>query len=242
MLLRPVRAAAILTLFVTAAAHAQTADDVIKKNLAAKGGAEKWKSISSVKMTGTVDMQGKKLPMTVYAKRPNFTRQEMVLGDRTLVQAFDGQTAWMINPMMGTDAPQALPEPVSQVMKNTSEFDGPLVNYKEKGHTVELLGKETLDGTAVYHLEVTTKDGRTQHYYLDAESGVERKKSEQVDIGTGQKQVLETVMSDYQNVQGVMVPKSIRQLVGGKPMAVMAIDTVEFNSGVEDQLFRMPAR
>ena len=242
MLLRPVRAAAILTLFVAAAGHAQTADDIIKKNLAAKGGAEKWKSISSVKMTGTVDMQGKKLPMTVYAKRPNLTRQEMVLGDRTLVQAFDGQTAWMINPMMGTDAPQALPEPVSQVMKNTSEFDGPLVNYKEKGHTVELLGKETLDGTAVYHLEVTTKDGRTQHYYLDAESGVERKKSEQVDIGTGQKQVLETVMSDYQNVQGVMVPKSIRQLVGGKPMAVMAIDTVEFNSGVEDQLFRMPAR
>lgn len=232
-----------LLLLSAAAAHAQSVDELVAKNMQAKGGAEKWKSVSSVRMTGTITMQGTGMPLIVYAKRPNLTRQEITLPpDRRLVQAFDGTTGWMINPMMGSDAPQELPPPVSEMMRNTSDFDGPLVNYKEKGNTIEIVGQEKLGDKDVHHLKITMKGGTVQHYYLDAATGIELKKAEEVDMGTGQKQRLETEMADYQQVEGVMVPKTVRQLMNGKPVVEMSIDKVEFNTGVDDRLFRMPGK
>src|SRR5688572_21532346 len=125
-----------------AAAHAQTVDEIVAKNLQAKGGAEKWKSVDSVKMTGKVTLQGMELPLTVYAKRPNYNRQEIMLQDKQLVQAFDGTTAWYINPMMGSDVAQETPAAQAEMMKNGADFDGALINYKSKGHTIEFVGKE----------------------------------------------------------------------------------------------------
>jgi outer membrane lipoprotein-sorting protein len=235
----------VVVLSAAAAVCAETVDEIVAKNLQAKGGAEKWKQVSSVKMTGKVTMQGMELPLTVYAKRPHYTRQEMTIKDQKLVQAFDGTTAWLINPMTGSEAPQELPAPVTEMMKKTSDFDGPLLDYKAKGNTIELVGKEKLgdaDGTEVYHLKVTMKGGDIHHYYLDASKGIELKKGQEVDLGTGEKQTLETEMSDYRQVDGVLVPHSIRQMMNGKPVAQMSIDKVEFNAVVEDTLFRMPPR
>ena len=92
-----------------AVARAQTVDEIVAKNLQAKGGAEKWKAVTSVKMTGKITMQGMELPLTVYAKRPNFNRQEVIVQDRQVIQAFDGTTAWLLNPMMGAKEPQEAP-------------------------------------------------------------------------------------------------------------------------------------
>ena len=158
-----------------AAAHAQTVDEIVAKNLQAKGGAEKWKSVNSVKMTGKVSLQGINLevPLTVYAKRPNYNRQEIVLKDKQLVQAFDGTTAWYINPIMGSDVAQETPAAQAEMMKNGADFDGALINYKSKGHTIEFVGKEKLAASEVYHLKLTMKNGHVTHYYLDATSGIE---------------------------------------------------------------------
>jgi outer membrane lipoprotein-sorting protein len=241
---RRVSCAAIGLLVLSAVAvRAQSVDEIVAKNIQAKGGAEKWKSVSSVKMTGTITMQGTDMPLIVYAKRPNLTRQEITLpADRRLVQAFDGTTGWMINPMMGGDTPQELPPAISEMMRNTSDFDGPLVNYKDKGNTIEIVGTEKLGEKDVHHLKITMKGGTVQHYYLDAATGIELKKAEEVDMGTGQKQTLETEMADYQQVEGVMMPKTVRQLMNGKPVVEMSIDKVEFNTAVDDKLFRMPGK
>jgi outer membrane lipoprotein-sorting protein len=238
----PVPAALILlVLSLAAPLHGQTVDEIVAKNLASKGGAEKWKSVTTFTMTGTVSMQGMEFQHTVTAKRPNLTRQEMVIKDARLVQAFDGTTAWAINPMTGSDTPQELPAPVTQLMKETADFDGPLVDYKAKGNTVELVGKEKLASAEVYHLKITGKTGQVQHYYLDAATGVEVKKSMDVETPMG-KQTLDTEMSDYRSVNGVMIAHSIRQMVAGKPVAEMKIDKVELNAPADDSLFRMPKK
>jgi outer membrane lipoprotein-sorting protein len=234
---------ALLMISIAAAAYGQTVDEIIARNVEAKGGAAKWKSVNSVKMTGRISMQGTELPLTVYAKRPNYNRQEIMLKDKQLVQAFDGSSAWMINPMMGSDVPQELPGPAAELMKNSADFDGALMDYKAKGHTVELVGREKLDGTEAYHLKVTMKGGtHVQHYYLDAKSGIELKTAADIDMGTGQKQALETQMSNYQQVNGIMIPHTIKQSVNGKPVVEMTIDKVEFNSAIDDSLFRMPKK
>lgn len=234
--------ALLAAVLLASVAHAQTVDEIVNRNIEAKGGVAKWKAISSVKMTGRITAQGMEVPMTVYAMRPNYTRQEMTVKNTKLVQAFDGTTGWLVNPMMG-ETPQELPAPISEMMKNTADFDGPLLDYKAKGHTIELVGRDKVDGTEVHHLQVTMKGGQVQHYYLDAETGIELKKTEEVDIGTGQKQTLETRMADYRAVDGVMVPHKITQLMDGKPVAQMSIDKVQFNApDIAEALFRMPGK
>jgi len=224
-----------------ATAHAQTVDEIVAKNLQAKGGAEKWQAVKSVKMAGTITIQGRQMPLTVYAKRPNFNRQEIGLPEGKIIQAFDGTTAWMLNPMM-SPTPHAAPSAAADMMKNTADFDGALLNYKTKGHAIEFVGKEKIGESAVYHLKVTMKGGHVQHYYLDADNGIEVKTSAEVDLGTGQKQALDTEMSNYKVIGGIMIPHTVKQAMDGKPVVEMQITSVEFNASIDDELFHMPKK
>jgi outer membrane lipoprotein-sorting protein len=240
------RAVSVLAAFMAAlslatAAHAQTVDELVAKNIKAKGGAEKWKTVSAVKMTGRMTVQGMELPLTIYAKRPNLSRQEITLQDKTMVQAFDGTTPWTINPMMGSDAPQEITGPQADMMKSDADFDGALMDYKNKGHAIELVGKEKLDGREVHHLKVTKKGGTVQHYYLDAETGIELKTTAEIEQG-GAKQSIETELSNFQPIEGIMVPHTVKQSLNGTPVVQMTIDKVEFNPTLEEGLFRMPKK
>lgn len=223
-----------------AAAHAQTADEIVAKNLAAKGGLEKWKAVTSLKMTGTMAIQGKELPLTIYSKRPNLMRHEMSLQEFRVVQAFDGTTAWAVNPMMGAATPQKLPAEAADMIRTSAEFDGALVDYKAKGYTAEVVGSEALGGTPVHHLKLTMKSGQVQHYYLDAKTGLEVRVTQEVDMGAGKKQVLATEMSNYRPVSGLMMPHSVKQLLDGQVIGEMTIAKVELNTVTDDSIFQMP--
>lgn len=233
-------AAVLAALTVAVPSYGQTVDEIVAKNLKAKGGAEKWKSVSSVRMTGRITLQGKELPMVVYAKRPNMSRQEFTIQDRKIVQAFDGATPWMINPMTG-DTPQEIPGPQADLARSDADFDGALMDYKAKGHVVELVGKEKVGTADVYHLKITKKGGHVQDIYLDAESGIELKTTTEMP-GGGMKQTLETEMSDYKAIDGIMIPHTIKQSLNGMPVAQMTIEKVEFNAPLDDALFRMPKK
>ena len=225
-----------------AAAPLPTVDDIIAKNLQAKGGAAKWQSMKSVKMTGKMTAQGTEMPLTVYAMRPNFNRQEITMAAGKAIQAFDGTTAWVVNPMLGIETPQAVPGPAAELAKNSADFDGALINYKAKGNDIELVGKEQLEGKDVYHLKVTTKGGPVQHYLLDADSGIELRMSAEVELGGGQKQTLTTAMSNYKQVDGIMIPHTVTQTAGGRTLLQWTITTVEFNAVPDDSIFRLPKK
>ena len=224
------------------AAPLPTVDDIIAKNLQAKGGAAKWQSMKSVKMTGKMTAQGTEMPLTVYAMRPNFNRQEITMAAGKAIQAFDGTTAWVVNPMLGIETPQAVPGPAAELAKNSADFDGALINYKAKGNDIELVGKEQLEGKDVYHLKVTTKGGPVQHYLLDADSGIELRMSAEVELGGGQKQTLTTAMSNYKQVDGIMIPHTVTQTAGGRTLLQWTITTVEFNAVPDDSIFRLPKK
>ena len=240
----------VFVLMTVAGAYAQapeaaplpTVDDIIAKNLQAKGGAAKWQSMKSVKMTGKMTAQGTEMPLTVYAMRPNFNRQEITMAAGKAIQAFDGTTAWVVNPMLGIETPQAVPGPAAELAKNSADFDGALINYKAKGNDIELVGKEQLEGKDVYHLKVTTKGGPVQHYLLDADSGIELRMSAEVELGSGQKQTLTTAMSNYKQVDGIMIPHTVTQTAGGRTVLQWTITTVEFNAVPDDSIFRLPKK
>ena len=226
-------------LALTTPSYGQTVDEIVAKNIKAKGGAEKWKSISSVRMTGTFSAQGMEMPMTVYAKRPNLSRQDITLKGMKVVQAFDGVTPWMMPP--GSDVPQEIKGPQADAMRSGADFDGPLMDYAAKGHKLELVGKEKLGSSEVYHLKLTKKDGNIEHYFLDVDSGMEVKRTAEMEAG-GMKQSVETELSNFKSIDGIMIPHIMKQSMNGSPVAQMTVEKIEFNAPIDDALFKMPGK
>jgi outer membrane lipoprotein-sorting protein len=229
-------------LAVVLAAHpasAQTVDEIVAKNYASKGGLEKWKSIQTQRLTGVASTQGIELGMVILGKRPNLGRQDLTIdvgqGPMTMVNIFDGTNAWMINPLTGSEEPQQMTGPEGDMVKDQSDFDGALIDYKDKGHTVELVGPATVGSKPAHHLKVTRKGQPTQHYYIDVETGVELKISTEAGAGPA----VDTEMSDYRVVEGVQVPHLIRVMQGGVVQAELRITKVVFNVPIEDSVFKV---
>src|SRR5262245_32073768 len=150
-------------------------DDIVARNIAAKGGLAKMKSILTLKQTSHMSMQGMEATLTILAKRPNLIRQEIQLRGQTVVMAFDGAAAWTLNPFNGSSGAVMLTGPQADMVKDQSSFDGPLSDYKEKGSKLELVGPETVGTTKMLHLKLTAKTGAVQHVYLDAATYLEAK-------------------------------------------------------------------
>jgi outer membrane lipoprotein-sorting protein len=224
-----------ILLLVATSAGAQTADELIAKNIAAKGGMEKLKAVQSFRQTSDITVQGMAAKLTIYSKRPNLTRQEIVVGPETIVSAFDGQTPWMVNPMSGSTQATVITGPQADMIRNDASFDGPLVDYKARGTTVELVGAEDVDGTAVHHLKVTGADGLVKHIYLDASTSLEMKVTTETPEG-----LVEQRFTDYRDVGGLKVPYSITVLTGGAVTAQIKLLTVDLNAEIDDALFRIP--
>jgi outer membrane lipoprotein-sorting protein len=232
---------AVLTAVLVASgpAAAQTVDTIVAKYYQAKGG-DKWKATQSMRVTARIVTQGIELPMTIVTKRPNQMRQDMTFQGVSIVQAFDGTTAWGINPMAGSDAPTEVTGPTADALKDQADFDGALIDYAAKGSTVELVGTEELNGAKVHHLKLTNKNKQVQHYYLDPETGVEQKVVVEADFGGGP-MTIETELSNYQTVDGIMVPMTIKQNAP-TGQVVITVDKVEFNVPIDDAMFKMPGK
>jgi len=253
--LRLALAGAALAVAVAGTASAQTVDEIVAKNLAARGGVERLKALESAKITGDVLQQGMKIHVVTYAKRPNMMRRDM---ESTIppgmppraggpppgtkvktVIAFDGTNVWVMNSLMG-DAAQPMTGPQGDLARQDADFDSVLMDYKAKGHKVELVGKETIDGKSAYHLRVTKKIGFVQEYYLDAETGLEMRTSS-VSDQNGERSEIRTDLSDYRTVNGLTMPFTMKQSINGKPVAEVSISTWEVNVPIDDGIFRMPA-
>jgi hypothetical protein len=157
------------------------------------------------------------------------------------VQAYDGTSFWSINPFTGSSEPQKGSEDEVREAKDDADLDGELVDYKAKGNTVELVGKEDFEGTSVYKLKVTAKNGDVGYYFLDAGSFLSLKEAAKRKI-QGTEVEIESLPSDYKAVNGVMMAHSLEQKVNGKTAAQMTFDKIEANTKIDDSIFKMPAK
>jgi len=225
-----------------AAVQAQTADELIAKNLQARGGKDKIKAVQSARMTGKMVMgQGMEAPFTMEMSRPNKMRMEFTIQGMTGVQAFDGKTGWSVMPFMGKKDPEAMSADEVKQAADQADMDGMLVDYKDKGHQVEYAGKEDVEGTPAYKLKVTKKNGDVADVYLDAESYLEIKQAGKTKM-RGQEIEGETTFGDFKTVDGLVFPFSMEQKAKGMPAGMtMTISKIELNPTVEGSRFAMPA-
>ncbi len=218
-----------------------TVDEVIARYLEAIGGRDKLDAVKSMKMTGKVLMHGgMEIPMTAEIKRPNKMRMDFTFQGMTGTQAYDGKNGWSIMPFAGKTDPEKMSPDQVKLMEDQADIDGPLVDYKKKGHKVELIGKEDLEGTEVYKLKVTKKGGDIEHHFLDAEYFLPIKvKGKRKIMGTEVE--FETTLGDYKEVNGLLLAYSIEQRGGDMgPGSTINFEKVEVNVDITDDRFVMP--
>lgn len=224
-------------------AKQMTVDELVAKNLEAKGGAEAVKALQSLKMTGKVLVnQGQmELGFAETRKRPNNIRNEISLQGMTAVNAFDGSEGWKISPFQGRKDPEKMSADDVNALVEDSEFDGPLVDWKEKGSTVEYLGIEDVDGTPAHKLKVTRKNGDVTVVYLDPDHFLEiRTLTQRMEHGA--RVEIESDLSDYEKVNGVFVPFSVEVgRKGDSDKQKLIIDKIDGNVPVDDNIFHFPA-
>jgi hypothetical protein len=223
-------------------AWAQSAEELINKNIEAKGGMDKIKAIQSVRMTGKLSAGGGFKAATVQEnERPNRVRETVALQGMTAVTAYDGTTGWQVQPFGGHKDPEFMGEDDLKDLLLDADFDGPLVDYKEKGNTVEFLGHDVVDGDDALRLKVTLKDGDIVYYYLDPDTFLEIRKEVQEFIrGSVRESVTE--MGSYKPVKGVMYPFSISQGSKANPaQQSTTIEKIEVNVPIDKADFAVPA-
>lgn len=221
---------------------AQTVDELIAKNVEAKGGMEKMKAIKTVRMTGKFEGgDGFTASIGQENQRPNLIRETFKLQGMTSVQAFDGTNGWQIQPFGGKKDPEMLGEDDLRDLLLDADFDGPLVDYKEKGNTVEYLGHDEVDGDDALRLKVTLKNGDLVYCYLDPDTFIEiRKEVQQFIRGSVRDHVVG--LGSYKPVAGVMFPFSISRGPKNHPDAeTFTVQKIEVNIAIDPADFALPA-
>jgi len=225
-----------------AAPASPSVDEILAKHYAACGGLDKMKAINSMRITGSVAVgQGMDAPFTMERKRPGKSRMEFTLQGMTGIQAFDGTKTWSVMPFMGKKDPEVGTDEDNKNAQDDADFDGALVDYKDKGNTVELAGKESIDGADAYKLKVTKKNGKVEYDYLDAETWLLVKQEGKVKR-RGTEMDGETLFSDYKDVDGIMEPFAMESGAKGMPQKQkMTFTKIELNVPIDDARFAVPA-
>ncbi len=230
-----------IALFCATVSAAQSADEIVNKSITARGGLEKIKAVNSVRLKGRITL-GPELEGNLLAEmeRPGKMREQVTVGDKSIIRTTDGATGWSLNQFAGQDSAVQLSAEEMAMMAQKADFDRPLVDYQSKGNKIELLGQEPVEGKPAYKLKVTLKDGQVRYDYIDAGSFQEVKWEGQIIVG-GKQVDAKSIFSDYRAVDGVMYPFRIDSETEGNPnRQTIQFDKVELNPHMEGSEFGKP--
>ena len=235
----------VLVLFLaamaTGVASAQSVDEIIVKNVQARGGLEKLKGVKSLRATVKFSDGSFRAEVRQENKRPGKVREEFIVQGMAQIQAYDGKTGWQISPFSGRKDPDLLSQDDMKSLIVDGDIDGPLVDYKEKGHKAELVGHDSMEGTDCFKIKLSMKNGDVRYYYLDTDSYLELKVEVQTTI-RGALQESELYYGDYEQVNGIYYPFAVEQAQkGSSSRQQLSVEKIEQNVDLDDALFTMPA-
>ena len=219
-----------------------TVDELVSKNIEAKGGADALHALQSLRLSGKLLVNEGQIELAYLQtkERPGELRTEATLQGMTQIEAYDGKEGWKISPFQGRKDPEKMSADDLKPLMEDAEIDGPLVDWKAKGSTVDYLGTEEVDGTLAHKLKVVRKNGDLSFVYLDPDHFLEiRVLTGRVKHGAYEE--VETDLGDYEKTAGVFVPTSIESGRKGDPdKQKIIIDKVEANVPVDDAIFHFP--
>jgi hypothetical protein len=214
------------------------ADKIIKKHVEALGGKENIRAIETVTARGRLSRSGMDLPFTLWMKRPRLGRIDIDIMGQELVQAYDGDTAWWVNPLFGVFKPREMPGEFAEPLRWWIEFESPLVDYVNKRHRAEYVAEENTPGGIAHVIEFSLVNGDVWHVYIDGKTYLETKRR----FGwkyKGDVREVEFSFSGFDTVDGVAF---YRTITGNGPDGVpfkMTFESIETNTGIDNNRFTM---
>jgi hypothetical protein len=229
---------ALIAPIVTAA---QTIDEIIARNLQARGGLEKIRSVKTIRTSGTLSQGGFRAAFVQENQRPNKVREETIIQGMAEIEAFDGKTGWRVSPFGGRKDPDLLSADDMKSLVEDADLDGQLVDYRNKDHRAELIGHDSVEGTDCYKIKLTLNSSDVRYYYIDTDSFLELKVETERRI-RGTVQYNETLYGDYEQVNGIYFPFAFESGQKGSPYRVkFTVDKVELNVPLGESRFSIPA-
>jgi hypothetical protein len=209
-----------------------SADELVAKNLEARGGADALRAITSMHALGKLRLGGGLEARTeTWAVAPDKVRQDFSLQGLTQVNAWDGSQGWIIDPFQGRRDPQKLSGDDTKALAQAADIAGPLLDAQKKGERIEYLGTEDIDGTDAHKLRVTFKNGDSRVIYLDPDDFLEIRVVDHRNI-RGQEQVQTTDLGEYEKVDGVYFPFEQGQ---------NHIESAQLNTPIDTAMFAFPS-
>lgn len=224
----------LLSLVLVQFAQAQTVDEVIDNYLNALGGKEKMLALKTVKMDGSLNVQGFDVGITVTASHGVGSRTDIsVPGMGEGYQIMTPTKGWSYMPFQGQTAPEEVSEDQVKSGQNALDLQSPFLNYKEKGNTVELMGKEKTEGVECYKIKLTNKFGKDAIVYIDTEN-YHRIKVTGKAVVNGEETDVETIYSDFRKTpDGYLFAYSQTT-----PRGTIVFTSVEINKPVDENIFK----
>ncbi len=217
-------------------------DEIVASNLAARGGKARLKELQSIRESGTATASGGRIAHVVREiKRPGLFRLEFSYQGTTSVFANDGEIGWQVAPLQGQFEPQVMPpETDAAAGVDQRDIEGPLVDWREKGHVVELVGSEDLPGGEAFKLKVTLASGAVRYDYVDVASR-QVVRSDFTRMIRGRPVELQNTFSDFREVGGLAFPHLIETRVKDRPEVLrIEIEEIELDPELDDAQFRLP--
>ena len=217
-------------------------DGLIARNVEARGGADRWRAVDSLRMTGHMDIgKGMHGPYTIEQKRPDKMCLEFEFAEQMVTQCVADDSGWKVLPFMGRTRPEPMTDAELADMADTAEIDGLLFESASRGHQVKLVGQEAVNGRDAYKLEVVLPRGAKRWIYLDAETALEVK-LEAIRILNGKEQRIETLYSDWRETDGLLIQHRQDSKAEGEPESHwLTVDSVTVNPPINDQRFARPS-
>lgn len=230
--------AAAVAMLVSVSASAQTVDEIVDKHVAALGGADKLKGVNTLITERSLSVQGMEIPIVATMVVGKSMRSEMSVMGNPMVQVVNDGKGWAIKPAMmgGTGDAEDMTADELKAMSGQLDPFGSLVNYKDKGNTIELVGKEKVEGKDAYHLKVTTKAGTTTDQFIDATTYMVSKLKTSV---AGQDS--EISFSDYKDVDGIKFPSTM-EMQSPQGQLTFTTTKTQVNPKVDESIFKKPAK
>ena len=220
----------------------ETVDTLVAKNTEAKGGAQALSAVQSLRLSGRMVVNDGRLELgyVIIKKRPGAVREETSLQGMTRVDAYDGTEGWKITPFGGRKDPEKVSVDEAKALVEDAEIDGPLIDWKAKGSTVEYLGTEDVDGTLAHKLRVVRKNGDINFVYLDPDHFLEIRVITQR-MENGARVENETDLGDYEKINNVFFPFSLEGgPKGSTDKQKIILDKAEANTPIDDAMFKFP--